>query len=508
MARPDTAGGKSAGPRRPRPALAMLMLLLAACATPDEPVPAPLRPFIARMSAPLLPLELPDYVAGPLPERISAAQALEDVELLRYLLDNAYSGRDYWQQRGVDFPAAYAALRQQLRAQGQQHIDTRDFEQRIAAAFVGINDPHTAVIGHDTHEFFQRVRAYFASLVIARQGGRLLVLQSADPAVPVGAEYLGPEAQLFPTLAPGGTQHYLLGRLASEAPRQQLSAQFSHGELTLELHACRIGTIHYDRFHNIIESQRLQGVPVLRSSSFWVEGKTKELEAFAELGKQLRSEPVFIWNLLGNDGGITQYPAAFIENFNGFQQDESWEAHLHSTAIAQAYLPGKNGWSSWPAAWLDDATPLSEIPAYKRDHVTQIRRQKVELLARPRRYWELVRAKPAPRQGDYTGQVLILSNHRNGSAGNNALAMSKSIPRSLIVGENSNMSYAFANTRMFSLKHSRIKLRLPGRLIINPANSIELGFLPDLWLDSATPVEELLRWLREPERYQFSYATP
>jgi hypothetical protein len=117
----------------------------------------------------------------------------------------------------------------------------------------------------------------------------------------------------------------------------------------------------------------------------------------------------------------------------------------------------------------------------------------------------VVRDNPEQKFGDYKGKLVVLSNFRNGSAGNNALAMSKSVPNSVIVGENSNMTYAFANTRNFSLKHSRIKLRLPGRLIIHPENSLERGFLPDFWLDSETPVKEVAEWLLDPDGYQFKY---
>lgn len=475
-----------------------------AAQTVEKQVPEPLRSYIDRMNTPLLPMELPDYVEGDLPDRITRQQALEDVEVLRYLLDNAYSGRYYWQQHGVDFPGGYDSLRRYVTEVPAAQIDTREFEKRIHTAFEGINDPHTAIIGHETHEFFTRIRQYFASFVVAKQGHRYVVVQSSDRNVSVGAEYVDSEDKLFPTLSPTGSQHYLFGRMDT-VPFEQMTVRLRQGEVRVAVHPCRIGNIQYDRFENIIEETNVQGVPVVRSSSFWVEGKIKELEAFSEYGKQLRDQPYFIWNLLANDGGITQYPAAFIENFNGIAQDESWEVHLHSTPIAQAYLPGKNGWSSWPAAWLDDATPLSDIPEYKRAHVLQVRQEKVDLIAHPRRYWEVVRAKPERAFGNYHGKAVILSNYRNGSAGNNALAMSKSIPNSVIVGENSNMTYAFANTRNFSLKHSRLKLRLPGRLIINPGNSIERGFLPNFWLDSEKPVEEVVEWLQHPESYQFKY---
>jgi len=470
----------------------------------EEHVPEALRPYVDRMSAPLTPMELPDYVKGDLPASITRQEALEDVEILRYILDNAYSGRYYWQRHGVDFPGGYDSLRRYVMQSASSEIDTREFEQRIQSAFEGINDPHTAIIGHETNEFFTRIRQYFASFVIAKQDGRYVVVQSADSNVPVGAEYVDSGDKLFPTLSPAGSQHYLFGRMDT-VPFEKMKVRLAQGEVSVAMHPCRIGNIQYDRFDNIIEKTSVRGVPVVRSSSFWVEGKIKELESFSEYGKQLRDQPYFIWNLLSNDGGITQYPAAFIENFNGLQQDESWEVHLHSTPIAQAYLPGKNAWSSWPAAWLDDATPLSDIPEYKRAHVMQVRQEKLELVANPRRYWAVVRAKPERRLGDYKGKAVILSNYRNGSAGNNALAMSKSIPNSVIVGENSNMTYAFANTRNFSLKHSRIKLRLPGRLIINPANSVERGFLPDFWLDSEAPVEEVVEWLHHRESYQFRY---
>jgi hypothetical protein len=470
----------------------------------DASVPTPFQPFIDRMSAPVELMELPDYIKGDIPDRITKPQALEDIEVLRYLLDNAYSGRFYWQQQGVDFAGGYAALRRHVEEAATPDIDTREFERQIHEAFKGINDPHTAIMGHEVTEFFTRVRQYFASFVVAKEGDRYLVVQSAVPDVPVGSEYVDAEANLFPTLAPAGSQQYLVGGM-STTPREQMTVRFRHGVVTVAMHPSRIGNIRYDRFNDIIDVATVRGIPVIRSSSFWVDGKIKDLEDFAEHGKQLRDEPFIVWNLLANDGGITTYPAQFIEHFNGIAQERSWEAHLHSTPIAQAYFPGKNGWSSWPAAWLDDATPMSEIPEYKHAHIEEVRQEKVDLIANPRRFWVVVREAGEQAMGDYRGRLVVLSNYRNGSAGNNALAMSKSVPNSVIVGENSNMTYAFANTRMFSLKHSRIKLRLPGRLIIHPENSIERGFLPDFWLDSETPVEEVTKWLLDPAGYQFKY---
>ena len=42
-------------------------------------------------------------------------------------------------------------------------------------------------------------------------------------------------------------------------------------------------------------------------------------------------------------------------------------------------------------------------------------------------------------------------------------------------------------------------------LIINPSNHMEKGFLPDYWLDSDKPIEEVRKWLTNPDTYQFNY---
>ena len=47
---------------------------------------------------------------------ISQSQALEDFVTFKYLIDNAYSGRDYWAMRGVDFPKLYAQIEGVIKA--------------------------------------------------------------------------------------------------------------------------------------------------------------------------------------------------------------------------------------------------------------------------------------------------------------------------------------------------------------------------------------------------------
>jgi C-terminal processing protease CtpA/Prc len=152
----------------------------------------------------------------------------------------------------------------------------------------------------------------------------------------------------------------------------------------------------------------------------------------------------------------------------------------------------------------DDHYPLDSIPLSKREKIRKIRLDKQTIRKDPVKYWE-VEMPPKKEPGNYKGKAILLVNHRTNSAANNAIAYAKSIPNSVIIGENSGSAYTFANVKYYALQHSRIKLWLPSVLILNPDNLMEKGFEPDYWLDSAQPSEEVRKWLSSPDSYQFRY---
>ena len=48
---------------------------------------------------------------------------------------------------------------------------------------------------------------------------------------------------------------------------------------------------------------------------------------------------------------------------------------------------------------------------------------------------------------------------------------------------------------------------LPRQFILIPGLEECVGYLPDYWLDTHMPVGEVLRWLDDPDNYQFKYST-
>ncbi|MDN3586111.1 hypothetical protein QWY86_05495 [Pedobacter aquatilis] len=53
---------------------------------------------------------LPPYTNERPRGSITHSEAAEDIAMLKYIIDNAFAGKDYWQSRGVKFDALYASL--------------------------------------------------------------------------------------------------------------------------------------------------------------------------------------------------------------------------------------------------------------------------------------------------------------------------------------------------------------------------------------------------------------
>ena len=84
--------------------------------------------------------------------------------------------------------------------------------------------------------------------------------------------------------------------------------------------------------------------------------------------------------------------------------------------------------------------------------------------------------------------------------------MLQSIRNRIVIGENTGGVAQFSSTCGYYLPNSKIILNLPRQLIFIPGLEECIGYLPDYWLDTVEPEEEVLKWLDDPENYQFRYS--
>ena len=474
----------------------------------NDSIPEALRPFIKAIEEPCVFKEIPDFIKSKPHDKITKSHAHEDIEMLQYLFDNAYSGRYYWEQNGFNFNNYYQKLHDFIDSFPDDTIDVKKFENCIYNNLYPINDGHTAIVGFLFQGLYRSVKPYYAEIILEKKNNKYIVIQSNQLGIKIGAEYLDSSNYLFKTLSKKGTEQFLIGTL-SIVSIDTLSVKFSDGKKILSLHPSKLSNFPVDRDQKIVNIDTVSNIPVIRSSTFnWSKENVKYLESFIDYGKNLKDKPIFIWNLAGNWGGDANFPYRFIENFNNICQNESYELVLHSPAVNQCYWSGKNSWIEWPEIYKkalnDDNIPLDSIPTGKREKIRKIREDKKVMVSNPIKYWE-IRMKPEKKYGNYKGKTIILVNNETGSAANDAVAASKSIPNGIIIGENTAPSYSIGNIKWYQLKNTLIVLWLPGNLGIHPDNKMEKGFFPDFWLDSNKPIDEIINWLNNPDSYQFKY---
>jgi hypothetical protein len=444
---------------------------------------------------------LPDFSFSPLPLFISKDEALEDAQTLKYIIETGYCGRYYWGNNGVDFDELYIKLNNFIETSADS-ISVKGFENNIIENFANLNDGHSKLIGFKATEFAKSKHAYFADIVLENQNNKYVVVQSNQSLIKAGMQYSDSNDRLFLTLSPENKKHYLVGIL-SYNNIANLVVSFEGNNYNVQLHRCRISMANNS--DKVYEIDIKDSITYVRVSKF--EDKYQnQLKKFTNAGKKLKNKKLIIYNLINNDGGNAIYPRLFTENLNTYAKGFDYLATLHSPAINQAYMPGKNTWMSdyIPIEWLKEDVDLKKLPQEIAQIISDIRDENARLKQTPAISWEMIEDK-TPESGTYKGRFITIINSRVGSSANNATAFTKSIPNSMLIGENTSGGYTFGEVIYYNLEHSRLKLKLPIKIVIHKDFNFEQGFLPDYWLDSADPELEITKWINNPETYKFSY---
>jgi hypothetical protein len=427
--------------------------------------------------------------------------ALVDVRVLRYILETGYCGRFYWGENGVDFNDLYIKLNEFVQS-CTDSVSVRNFEHVIINGFSELNDGHSKLEGFKVTEFAKSKHAYFADIVLEKQNNIYRVIQSKQTDIKPGMIYSGSNDNLFLTLSPKNQEHYLLGTLSFNKV-EELNVNFDSKVREIKLHRCKISTAH--NAEKVFESEQKGNITYVRVSKL-DEKYQNTLKKIADIGSDLKNRELIIFNLVNVDGGNAIYPRLFIENLNTNARGFDYMAVLHSPSVNQAYMPGKNLWMSTflPKEWLVVDVEMEKLPRDIAQIISEVRDENQKLRSEPAIHWEIIKNE-IPETGSYKGKFITIINSKVGSAAINATAFTKSIANSTIIGENTSGGFTFGEVIFYQLKNSKLKLKLPTKIVINKDFNYEQGFLPDYWLDSNDPEMEISNWLNNPENYQFIY---
>ena len=293
---------------------------------------------------------------------------------------------------------------------------------------------------------------------------------------------------LFKTLSPKSKEHFLIGNLSYENITT-LDVKFNNKKFKLKLHTCKLNEVNF-KDNKTFYFEEKQNIPVLHVTTFQA-NKGSELTKFVEYGKKIKNTPYFILNLYGNTGGDSRYSMRFFREINNSKIGvQGIFTELISPVTLQGQIHRYQSFKKPPSHWKD---MMKRVDALMKEQ------QKSS-----KYYWKISNhLNKNYKNGNYNGTAILLINRDVGSSGELAISHSACLKKSILIGENSAGCGIFGDVCLYILPNSKIKFQLPLKLFLIKDFYEGVGHMPDYWLDSKTPIDEIINWIKNPENYVF-----
>lgn len=389
---------------------------------------------------------------------LTQQQALFDLDELCYIMNNRYSGKEYWERRGISFDKCYSDIKAYI--ESMEEICIGDFCYFIHHAFdKGIVDCHLSFASPLTGRlhYAKKYAAYFADILVEKSKGKYFIIKSIDENAKVGA-VIDDIKHLYPTLSPIGKEYFLIG-CRSWNKCKSIHICINGDTVELKLHRCQADT-KTEIGDVCLKESSANGISVVRSNCCdYAPPLTEDIDISA-IGKKFSESNRIIWNNLSNEGGYSRIPKQFVLGLNGYVSSEEYCAKLIS--------------------------PITENKDCKRE-------------------WVLTNSATYEREkGTYNGTLYFLMNSDTASSGESSVLFAKSLRNVVFIGENSMGCNTFGNVASYQLTNSNIILRVPNMINLckNPGDCVEgKGFTPDFWVDNTDVQSEVVKWLTNPHSF-------
>ena len=421
-----------------------------------------------------IPQKFLDYIAEPVKREIdykkvskfdfylSQEKAKEDFEYFKYIMDNAYSGKDYFEKLGINFNDNYKKIEAYI--QSCEKIDKDDLCTAYYNAFKGIHDGHLAFISSNLGwaSFQKKYSAYFSDIILEKQKNNYIVAQSKIDIIKIGETVICSDENLFETFSPQGKSLYLYG-IRSWEEIENIKINISNRFISIPVHKCK-ASLYLSTVKEHFSSVDIDGISVLETPTFSFGSGYDESIAQELLlqGEKLKNVEIVIWNLLSNGGGASNYPMSFIKGLNDYSHWEINMGMLQSPVITQS--------------------TENENQIFFRD-------------------WKFFLSEPYDlSNAKYDGTLFVLINSNVASSGEAAVAYSTSVIKRIFIGENTAGCGTFGDTFTYQLPYSEMKMKVPFKIFLGMGKEGE-GFTPDFWVDNEDVQSETIRWINNPETY-------
>lgn len=352
-----------------------------------------------------------------------------------------------------------------------------------------ILDASLVITGRNINRFYKHRDVYFADILIEKRNNNYFVIKSKQKDIKEGMRFDDSSDLLLKTLSPKNKEHFLIGILSYDEITR-LTIKFDNKDFELKFHSSRLNEAYFkdDKAFYLDEKEN---IPIIRVTSFDVKYDI-ELSEYVDYGKKLKKSQYFILNLYNNKGGGSNYSMNFFKNINNSTISD--QVVIYAELISPVTLQGQvlryQALKNPPPNWIEMMKRVNSLLSEQKNN--------------PKYYWQITdNSKKKYTTGIYKGTSIILINRNSGGASESAIEYSRSLKNSIIIGENSAAGGSFRDNCLYMLPNSKIKLSLPFKLALIKGFYEGIGFMPDLWLDSKTPINEIIKWIKNPDEYIF-----
>ncbi len=416
-------------------------------------------------------------------DEITFSQALEDVDMFIYLLENAYSGYDDLKSKKFKIQA----LRENFPFAKEKNVNTDEllsyFDEQLK---LYINDFHFCLIGKNKQVFYRTpIRIFFSDIFLLKNNEQFKVIKTDNPNIKIGDIYNDSPDYLF--LYPSeGKDIYRLGVF--------LQNEEKNGNNFIELlfNDKKISVSYYKTNSQLKKSSDTSYKEIITNESVyfylptlmdpnvhWDNFVTYEemYKRFVTLGLRYGEKKNYIIDFRGNEGGNDLYCQKFLANLlfceSEIKNYEKYEKYMSFSSI-NLYSPPILQAIKWNGNNLKKENDSYFNEIYKFMKKNNFNRIKIENLK-----------KGINKKINFLSKLIVIMDKNTCSSGESFVYLANPLLEEgknlFYIGENSGGCFNYGNVMCYQLPNSGIAIYLPSLKMKSGIIAEGKGYMPGYW---------------------------
>ncbi len=427
-----------------------------------------------------------DGYYGFMKDEITYKQALEDIDMFIYLLENAYSGYDDLKLKNFKINS----IRENIPFTKDKNLKTDDllsfFDEKLKPY---INDFHFCMVGKNKEISYRYpIKVFFSDIFILKDNEQYKVIKSDNPNIKIGDIYNDSDDYLF-FYPSEGKKVYRLGLFLQNEEkmddnsiellfnRKKISVLFSKTNSQLK-------EISYTSYKEIItdESVYFYLPTLIEPNKHWDDFSMFEemYKKFITLGIRYEGKKNYIIDFRGNRGGNDLYCQKFLANLF-FSKDGKSEQKKYKKFIKHISFSTTNLFSppvlqamKWNGNNLEKDYDDYFKHVYKFMEKNNFNKIKIENSI-----------KGAEKKINFPSNLIILTDKNTCSSGESFVYLANPLLEEkknlFYIGENSAGCFNYGNVNCYQLPNSGLAIYLPSMKMKNGIIEECKGNIPDVW---------------------------